>query len=166
MLVGGPLLAAAPAAVEAQRALPSELQNRLVQLEKGRLAPARISPETRRVAFYFGASWCGPCRAFVPELRAAYPQLRARGIEVVFVSDDADCRRMTDYVVQSRMPWPVVGCRHRDRLAWLQRARGATLPGLLLFDVNGRQWLSSWTRSGMSRPRDALRQIQALPTSR
>lgn len=112
-----------PASAAPTPALAATLEGRLLRLSRGSFAPTALPSGTRRVLFYFGASWCGPCRAFVPELRAAYPRLRARGVEVVFVSDDRDCRRMESYVRQARMPWPVVpvgsgtgsvGCNMRE----------------------------------------------------
>lgn len=36
------------------------------------------------------ATWCGPCRAEIPELRAIHEKYKARGLELVGVSVDAD----------------------------------------------------------------------------
>lgn len=141
--------------------LPEALRGRLVRLEEGRLAPAAVPENTRYIAFYFGASWCGPCRAFVPELRRSYLRLRAarHPVEIVFVSDDGGCRAVTDYIRVARMPWPAVACRERERLSWLQRARGGALPGILVYDRAGRLVLTSWSRSGASSPRRTLAQL-------
>lgn len=156
---------AAPAPAQAQDTrspIADRLDGRLVQLRDGRLAAAQTPARARHIAFYFGASWCGPCRAFVPELREAYVDLRARGVEIVFVSDDAGCRPMQDYMTSSRMAWPALACPHRDRLAWLQRARGKALPGLLVYDTEGRLLASSWSSSGNSSPRRTLADLQRL----
>lgn len=155
------LCAASPADVP--RDVAASLRGRLVQLRSGRLAPAP-PPVARYVAFYFGAGWCGPCRALMPELRARYARMRAGGapVEIVFVSDDAGCRAMADYIASARMPWPALACRERDRLAWLARARGAALPGLLVYGPDGRLAITSWTRAGNSRPRDALDRLERL----
>lgn len=155
----------APAAA-GQRDMAAALQGRIVRLEGGRLVPTRLPPQTRYVAFYFGASWCGPCRAFVPELRQRYARLRAAGapVEIVFVSDDAGCGAMTDYIRTARMPWPSVACGQRDRLGWLRRARGAALPGLLVYDRAGPLLVTSWTRAGHSAPRRAADALERLGT--
>lgn len=156
-------LTASSRAEDAPRDLSDVLDGRLVQLQAGRLAPA-AAPRARYVAFYFGASWCGPCRAFVPELRQRYAALK-RGstpVEIVFVSDDADCRRMADYVVASRMPWPVVACHERARLDWLRRSRGEALPGLLVYDAQGRRVITSWSHDGNTSPRRALADLEKL----
>jgi nucleoredoxin len=48
---------------------------------------------------YFSAHWCGPCRAFTPQLVKATQELKARGedLEVLFVSADRDEGAMKDY---------------------------------------------------------------------
>jgi nucleoredoxin len=144
------------------------LRGRLVRLHSGRLAATPPPSQARYVAFYFGASWCGPCRAFQPELRRGYARLRAAGapVEIVYVSDDRSCPRMAEYIAASRMPWPAVACRDRDRLAWLQRARGAALPGLLVYRADGALVATSWSGSGNSRPREALAELERLAARR
>ena len=36
------------------------------------------------------ASWCPPCRAEMPKIVAAYPEMRKRGVEVVLIGYDED----------------------------------------------------------------------------
>lgn len=150
------LALAAPSPTQAPASVPTVLVGKLVRVEGGRLAATELPSDSRLVAFYFGAGWCGPCRAFVPELRAAYPRLRARRIEVVFVSDDASCGAMRDYMVAARMPWPALDCRSRGPIGWLRQARGAGLPGLLIYNRAGRLLETSWFATGRSTPRAAL----------
>ena len=42
------------------------------------------------VLFNIWATWCHPCRAEIPELRALHAQYQSRGLELVGVSVDAD----------------------------------------------------------------------------
>ena len=42
------------------------------------------------VLFNIWATWCHPCRAEIPELRALHAKYRERGLELVGVSVDAD----------------------------------------------------------------------------
>jgi len=81
-------------------------------------------------------------------------------VEIVFVSEDGGCRAMADYVLSSRMPWKVVRCQDRDKLAALRALRGAALPGLLLLDTSGNVLVSSWDEAGTSAPRAALAAIR------
>lgn len=150
------------------RDVAEALSGRLVRLQAGRLAATPPPTQARYVAFYFGASWCGPCRAFQPELRRGHARLRAARapVEIIFVSDDSSCRRMAEYITAARMPWPAVACRDRDRLAWLQRARGKALPGLLVYRAEGTLVATSWSASGNSRPREALAELERLAGTR
>lgn len=146
------LALAAPAAAATERALGE----RFVRLDRGRARPAPLPPGTRVVALYYGAGWCGPCRAFVPELIAAYPGLRARRVEVVFVSDDVTCRAALDYARAGRMPWLMLPCDEPRRAA-LRKLGGASLPGLVTLDRDGRVLATSWDARGASSPRRSLR---------
>lgn len=132
--------------------------DRFVRLQGGQFSSARIEPDVDVVAVYFGASWCGPCRAFVPELKRAYPELRDRRVEVVFVSDDAGCEAHRDYIARSRMPWLALPCGRRGS-AKLRALRGAALPGLIAFDRQGRTVANSWREDGTSIPRATVRYL-------
>jgi hypothetical protein len=148
-----PLVAACLAA-----AAPAPLDNGFHRIDHGRVTRAAFPEEARTVAVYYGASWCGPCRVFVPELAAAYPHLRARGIEVVFVSDDASCAAALDYARTSRMPWLLLPCDH-ERRRRLRALGGAALPGLVTLDRTGRLTGTSWHPDGSSAPRRMLKAL-------
>lgn len=128
------------------------------RLENGRVVRAQIAADTKRVAVYYGASWCGPCRAFVPELIAAYPRLRARHIEVLFVSDDTGCAAALDYARTSRMPWLLLPC-DPPRRARIRALGGRALPGIVVVDRNGTLVATSWNDATTSMPRKVLRNL-------
>jgi len=55
----------------------------------------------------------GPCRSFTPALRQLYSdQLKAQGVEVVFVSSDQDDHSFAKYFAE--MPWLAVPFDNRD----------------------------------------------------
>ena len=62
----------------------------------------------RRVALYFGGSWCEPCRQFLPELSKAYsaPRSAQANVEVVYVSSDKDQAAFDSY--RAAMPFPAL----------------------------------------------------------
>ncbi|MEM8493331.1 MAG: thioredoxin-like domain-containing protein [Pseudomonadota bacterium] len=115
------------------------LHDSLQKLEKGRLNTTYPDPGIRQWVFYFGASWCGPCRAFMPELLDTYSRWNneKRPIELVFVSEDGSCSTMESYIRQMRMPWPVVSCRKRRMLPAIQSLSDRALPGVVIVNQDG-----------------------------
>ncbi|MDF2494923.1 MAG: alkyl hydroperoxide reductase/Thiol specific antioxidant/Mal allergen [Sphingomonas sp.] len=142
--------------------MPDPFAGTLHRLDKGRVARSAVADDVRQVALYYGASWCGPCRAFVPELIAAYPRLRAMGTEVIFVSDDRSCAAALDYARASRMPWLLLPCDAHRRRA-LRALGGTALPGLVVVDRDGRQRATSWRADDDSAPRGTLRWLLDRP---
>lgn len=130
------------------------------RLDHGRVTQTGLPARTKHVLVYYGASWCGPCRAFVPELIAAYPRLRAQGTEVLFVSDDPSCATALDYARSSRMPWLLLPCHRRYR-AQLRLLGGSALPGIVVLDAEARIVRSSWTNPDRSAPRRLLAELLA-----
>ena len=57
------------------------------------------------LGIYFSAHWCGPCRAFTPQLVSVYNTLKAAGkpFEIIFASSDRDEDSFRQYF--GTMPW-------------------------------------------------------------
>jgi len=53
----------------------------------------------------FWASWCAPCRAENPNVRAAYAALKDKNFEIVSVSLDAGKSQWVDAIKKDGMPW-------------------------------------------------------------
>lgn len=67
------------------------------------------------VGLYFSAHWCGPCRAFTPQLSATYRTMKEAGVdnfEIVFVSSDQDEAAFKEY--HGEMPWLALPYANRD----------------------------------------------------
>jgi thiol-disulfide isomerase/thioredoxin len=63
---------------------------------------SEVRARTEAIALYFSASWCGPCRAFTPQLKSTYEKLKGK-FEVVLVPADRDTKSWKGYWAD--MPW-------------------------------------------------------------
>jgi thiol-disulfide isomerase/thioredoxin len=54
----------------------------------------------------FWATWCGPCVAEIPNVRATYEKLHPKGFEIVGISFDQEQEALEKFVAKEKMPWP------------------------------------------------------------
>jgi thiol-disulfide isomerase/thioredoxin len=86
----------------------------------------------------FWATWCGPCVAELPKVKAAYERLHPKGFEIVGISFDSDKERLETFVAKEKMAWP----QYFDGKRWdndLGRRFGITsIPAMWLVDKQGK----------------------------
>jgi nucleoredoxin len=89
------------------------------------------------VGIYFSAHWCPPCRGFTPQLAESYTNhLKAKGMEIVFVSSDRDEAAFTEYY--GEQPWAALPFGDRDRKnALSKRFKVQGIPTLVVVDAEG-----------------------------
>jgi nucleoredoxin len=90
------------------------------------------------IALYFSAHWCPPCRGFTPQLAGWYSSnLKAKGLEVVFISSDKDEDAFQEYFKE--MPWLALPYSDRTKKEALSKKFKVNgIPSLVILDENGK----------------------------
>jgi thiol-disulfide isomerase/thioredoxin len=85
----------------------------------------------------FWATWCGPCIAEIPNMKAEYDKYHAEGFEVVGISLDEDKAEVEKFVADNEIPWPIIfaGKGWQDPIAQFYGISG--IPQLVLIGRDG-----------------------------
>lgn len=87
----------------------------------------------------FWATWCGPCKAEIPNIFANYQKYHSAGFEVLAISLDKDLQELQEFVVQENPPWVTLADRHPlNRTSMSAKFGISGIPAFILVGANGK----------------------------
>lgn len=142
----------------------NEFRNQLVRLEgrSFRTIPEGTLEDKRLFAFYYSAGWCGPCRAFTPDLVKAYQRIQAEHpeFEIIFISSDRDSKAMTEYMKSEKMPFAALKFERKNKSSLARKHAQRGIPNLVFMDRSGEAISTSYVNGKYIGPGKVLKDIE------
>ena len=139
------------------------LKGELVQSKGKKLEPFDEAPlaNAKYYGVYYSAGWCGPCRAFTPDLVRWYKRNKSKNpnFELIFVSSDRSEDEMAKYMKDDDMPWPALAFDKKGSSP-LAKFAGKGIPCLVLIDESGKVLSHSYNGTEYVGPRKVLEDIE------
>lgn len=86
----------------------------------------------------FWATWCGPCRAEMPNIAANWAKHHDAGFEVMAVSVDQDLQALRTFTAEEKPPWTVVADNHPQNKNSMGAKFGIrAIPAMILIGQDG-----------------------------
>jgi thiol-disulfide isomerase/thioredoxin len=130
----------AVAKMAAQQIAARERARKPVELKFTALDGAEVDVAKLRgkvVLVDFWATWCGPCRAELPNVLATYQKYHDKGFEIIGISLDEDKDKLTAFLKDKGMAWP----QHFDGKGWQNEVSSAnginSIPAMWVLDKKG-----------------------------
>lgn len=91
-----------------------------------------VCADNKYVLLEFWASWCGPCRAEIPNMKKAYTKYHDAGFEIFSFTIDKDKAAWSKASVDEELPWIDTGFGQESKPKQLYQVRG--VPNNYLID--------------------------------
>ncbi len=128
----------------AGRARRWRLVGQTVEIQGSLVGGGRLDGNALRghiVLLYFWATWCEPCVAELPAIKAFEAPYRARGLKLISVSLDDDTERLGRFLADRPLPWRTVSdtaSKQDGRHALSAKLSVDAVPTAVLLDKHGR----------------------------
>lgn len=104
-----------------------------VDLDGESMTLSQVQADTKIVLLEFWASWCGPCRQEIPNLKKAYENFGDKGFEIVSFTIDDDKEAWMQASEEEELPWINLGMGRESEAATKYTVTG--VPYNLLYDA-------------------------------
>lgn len=98
---------------------------------------AEIVTKNKITLIDFWASWCGPCRAEMPNVVSAYQTFKSKGLEIVGVSLDDNAKQWTKAIEDLKITWPQISDLKGWKCEAAQLYNIQSIPSTILIGQNG-----------------------------
>ena len=87
--------------------LTKQLKGSTSYIENGKFIKKDSTKTPEHYIFYYGASWCGPCKKAAPSLVAKFKQKIANNdkVELIHISTDRTAARAQTWAAKEKFPW-------------------------------------------------------------
>jgi peroxiredoxin len=85
----------------------------------------------------FWATWCGPCRREIPNLKQYYTEFQNKNFEIIGISLDTKKESLDDYIAKEKLPWKITASLQgwKDETAKFYGVK--SIPSYWLIDKKG-----------------------------